>query len=139
LTRLVIDASVWLPGMVGADDSPPARLFEALLRAGFASAACPKLITEVRRGLDRPYFRDRVAPEEADRLVRAITRASIQLRDPRDPPAVLRDPDDDYLVALATTARARAIVTGDKDLLDHPGLHPPALTPRAACELLDLL
>lgn len=124
--------------MVGAEDSPPARLFEALLRTGFESVVCPKLLREVRRGLDRPYFRDRVAPEEADRLVRAITRASIQLRDPRDPPAILRDPEDDYLVALATTARARAIVTGDKDLLDHPGLHPPALIPRAACELLGL-
>lgn len=56
----------------------------------------------------------------------------------RDPPSLLRDPTDDDLVALARTARARAIVTGDKDLLEHPGLHPPALTVRAACELLGL-
>ena len=68
-----------------------------------------------------------------------LARASVQLRDPKDPPPVLRDPTDDYLVALSLTARARAIVTGDKDLLDHPGLHPPALTVRAACEMLGLL
>lgn len=71
--------------------------------------------------------------------MRALTRASVELRDPRSPPAVLRDPADDYLVALATTARVQAMVTGDTDLLDNQGLHPPALTARAASELLGIL
>lgn len=139
MTRLVIDASIWLPAFTGPDDSPPVRLFEALMDSTFEAVACPILLDEVRRGLAKPYFRDRLPAGNADRLMRALTRASVQLRDPRSPPAVLRDPTDDYLVALATTARARAIVTGDKDLLDHQGLHPPALTARAACELLGLL
>jgi predicted nucleic acid-binding protein len=40
------------------------------------------------------------------------------MADPPGPhPAVCRDPDDDYLVALATASRADAIVTGDLDLL----------------------
>jgi uncharacterized protein len=34
---------------------------------------------------------------------------------------VLRDPKDDYLVALARASDAEAIVTGDRDLLEHPG------------------
>ena len=72
-------------------------------------------------------------------MLRFLTQRSVNLRDPRSSPAVLRDPTDDYLVALAITARARAIVSSDKDVLDHPGLHPPALTPREACELLWLL
>jgi hypothetical protein len=33
---------------------------------------------------------------------------------------------------------ADPVVTGDRDLLDHAGLNPPALTVRAACELLDI-
>ena len=52
--------------------------------------------------------------------------------------AILRDPDDDYLVALARGAGAEAIVSGDRDLLDHPGLEPPAIDARRACELLGL-
>lgn len=36
----------------------------------------------------------------------------------------VRDPGDDYLVALARAAGAEAIVTGDRDLLDHEGLVP---------------
>lgn len=58
--------------------------------------------------------------------------------DPTDPPHVLRDPNDDYLLALAASAGAQAIVTGDKDLLEHPGLHPPAITARQAVEQLGL-
>ena len=37
---------------------------------------------------------------------------------------MLRDPDDDYLSALALDANADAIVTGDRDLLDHADLVP---------------
>lgn len=139
MTRLVIDASIWLPAFVGPDDSPPVRLFEALMDATFEAVACPLLLDEVRRGLAKPYFRDRLPAEDAGRLMRALTRATVELRDPRSPRAILRDPTDDYLIALATTARARAIVTGDKDLLDHQGLHPPALTARTACEMLRLV
>lgn len=128
-----------LSGVAGNPERPPGLLLGALYRRRFVAIVCPLLLEEVRRGLDRGYFRDRVTPEEAERVIRFLTNNGIRLRDPRDPPSVLRDPDDDYLVALATTARARAIVTGDKDLLHHPGLHPPALTPRAACELLGVL
>ena len=37
--------------------------------------------------------------------------------DPADPPSVSRDPDDYYLVALATVCGADSLVTGDEDLL----------------------
>lgn len=139
MTRLVIDASALLSGVASSPSSPPGLLLAALYRREFESVVCPILLGEVRRGLGRGYFRDKVEPEMAERVVRFLGQHSIQLRDPRDPPAILRDPNDDYLVALALASRARAIVTGDKDLLNHPGLHPPALTPRAACELLGLL
>jgi uncharacterized protein len=138
LTRVVIDASALLSGIVGNDPSPPARLIDGLFDGHFEAVVCPLLLREVRRGLSRPYFLDRIDPADAERAVREIASASVQLRDPRDPPSVVRDPDDDYLVALALSAGARAIVTGDRDLLDHPGLNPPALTVRAACEMLGL-
>jgi putative PIN family toxin of toxin-antitoxin system len=138
VTRLVIDASAFLSGIVGTDPSPPARLVDALFDGHFESVVCPRLLGEVRRGLTQPYFLKRIDPFDAERAVREIARASIQLRDPREPASVVRDPNDDYLVALALAANARAIVTGDRDLLDHPGLNPPALTVRAACELLEL-
>lgn len=138
MIRLVVDASALLSGIVGVDATPPARLVDALFEGVFESVVCPRLLGEVKRGLTQPYFLARIDPADAERAMREITLGSIQLRDPRDPPSVVRDPTDDYLVALAQTARARAIVTGDRDLLDHPGLNPPAITARAACELLGI-
>ncbi len=51
MTRLVIDASALLSGIVGTDPSPPARLVDALFDGHFESVVCPRLLREVRRGL----------------------------------------------------------------------------------------
>jgi predicted nucleic acid-binding protein len=67
-----------------------------------------------------------------------VEALAIMLPDPVAPPPLLRDARDDYLVALAIGGRADAIVTGDRDLLDHDGLEPPAITPRTACERFGL-
>ena len=83
-------------------------------------------------------LRQRLPAEQASATVDGLTALSVLLSDPTDPPRVLRDPNDDYLLALATAAGAEAIVTGDKDLLDHPGLQPPAITAREALARLGL-
>ena len=36
---------------------------------------------------------------------------------PKVIPAISRDPDDDYLLALAKVGKADILITGDKDLL----------------------
>jgi predicted nucleic acid-binding protein len=43
--------------------------------------------------------------------------------------AVTRDPNDDYLVALAVAAQADALISGDRDLTDLQ-TPVPILTPR---------
>lgn len=51
--------------------------------------------------------------------------------------ALLRDPDDYYLLALAAETGADAIVSGDLDLHDAVGLPVEILTPRDALTRLD--
>jgi predicted nucleic acid-binding protein len=68
--------------------------------------------------------------------VSTIERVAVMLDDPVDPEPVLRDSSDDYLLALARSANAEAIITGDKDLLDHAGLQPPAISAREATDRL---
>jgi putative PIN family toxin of toxin-antitoxin system len=104
------------------------------------SVACPEIIADVREQLaTNPYFRDRLSQRQARELIKAHIAISVMLPDPINPDPILRDADDDLLIPLARTAEADAIVTGDKDLLDHPGgLQPPAITPREACELAGL-
>lgn len=100
---------------------------------------CPRLLAEVERALRKPYFRKRIDDEEIAEAVSVIRDAGIMLPDPTDPPAVLRDPTDDYIVALARGAGADVIVSSDGDLLDHAELSPPAIDPRQACKLLALI
>jgi putative PIN family toxin of toxin-antitoxin system len=101
--------------------------------------ACPRLLAEIERGLRKPYFRERVTDEELTEIVGGIADAARMRADPTRVERLLRDPDDDYLVALARESGAEAIVSGDKDLLDHPGLEPAAIDARSACRLLGLL
>jgi len=44
VTRLVIDASALLSGIVATDPSPPARLVDALFDGHFESVVCPRLV-----------------------------------------------------------------------------------------------
>lgn len=87
----------------------------------------------------KPYFRERMSESERESALAALESAATMLADPVEVERVLRDPDDDYLVSLARESGAEAIVSGDKDLLDHPGLEPPAINARSACKLLGLL
>jgi predicted nucleic acid-binding protein len=89
--------------------------------------------------LAKPYFLARVQAEEAQRIMDAYELVATSLPDPIDPPRVVRDANDDYLVALAKAAEATAIVSGDHDLIHHPDLQPEAIDARAACEMLSLL
>lgn len=97
---------------------------------------CDRLLGEVERGLAKPYFRGHLTDDECDELLRALERVGLHRPDPVAPRAILRDPEDDYLVELADTADAALIVTGDKD---HPDLDPPAVNARTACVRLGLI
>lgn len=134
MKRVVVDPNVLLSALVGKPDAAPAILLDAIHDHAIEMVACPALIVEVRENLDEPYFRALIQKEEAEQTVNAIERVAVMLGDPVDPEPVLRDRSDDYLLALALAGKAEAIVTGDKDLLDHASLRPPAISAREAAD-----
>lgn len=138
MSRLLLDTSVLLSGIVGRPTSPPARLLIGMREGAGELLCCPMIMRELRAGLAKPYFRKRVRPDEAEEIVTALGLVAIMEPDPVHPPTILRDPTDDFLVAVARDRKAEAIVSGDRDLLDHEGLRPPAIDARQACELLGL-
>lgn len=140
MKRLVVDASTLVSGVASRPGGgAPWLILAALLDFEFEAIACPRLIGEFRDALTNEYFRERFDADDLAETVASVDEAAIKYDDPQEIEALLRDPDDDYLVALAREAGADAIVTGDRDLLDHPGLVPQPLDSRAACRLLGLL
>ena len=67
--------------------------------------------------------------------VRALTDGSVEFADSSPMPVVTQDPKDDYLVVLAQTAEAFALVSGDRHVLELD-IRPPVLTPRELLELV---
>jgi uncharacterized protein len=68
--------------------------------------------------LSRPRFAHRTGHQRGAAYVAAFAARSEHHPDPDDPCGHVRDADDDYLVALARAAKADAIVSLDRDLLD---------------------
>ena len=140
MRRLVIDANTLASGSMDPHgESPPCLLYGDLAGARFEAILCPELLGEVTDTLRKPYFLERSGGSGVEDIVAGIAEAGTVLDDPIDVEAILRDPEDDYLLALARQAGAEAIVSGDKHLLDHAGLAPPAVSAREACELLGLI
>ena len=79
---------------------------------------CQQVIEEIRDVFGRERMARFIDQEEASRLLDIIDDRAIMLPDPVDPRALVRDPKDDFLLALAIAADADALVTGDNDLLE---------------------
>lgn len=140
MKRFVVDASTLVSGVASRPGGgPPWLILAALLDFEFEAIVCPRLIGEFRDALTNRYFQERFDADDLAEILANVEEVATEYSDPREIVALLRDPDDDYLLALARNAKANAIVTGDRDLLDHPGLTPRPLDSRAACRLLGLI
>jgi uncharacterized protein len=136
--RVVLDANVLVSAALARDlAAPSVRVFDALLDERIEVVGCPALLGEVASVLGRERLRRYLPIDEARRFVADLAAVMTLAADPAPPhPAVCRDPDDDYLVALARAAGVDALVTGDRDLLELEGVGVAVITPRALVEQL---
>jgi putative PIN family toxin of toxin-antitoxin system len=116
--RLVLDANTALSGLLWG--GPPGRFILAAQRGETEIASSVALLTELRDVLGRDKFARRLTHRGfagvrvfADyvALVTIVAPALIT-------PTILRDPDDDAVLAAALGARADLIVSGDVHLLN---------------------
>lgn len=135
MARVVFDPNVLVSALISRCGAP-AALYLAVTRGRFELVVSPQLLAELERVLARTKFRRYASLKQVRAFVDAVGRLAIPLEDPPAEPDLTPDPGDDYLVALARTSAAEAIVSGDRHLL---GLHdpdPPVLTPRGFLEQL---
>lgn len=137
--RVVADANVFVSAALGRSPaSPSVRIINAALDGRLELAMSPALLAEIVDVLSRPRIRKRISAEDAQLFLADVAAQALMFADPPDPPSVCRDPDDDYLVALAVASGAEVLVSGDDDVLavEPAQVAVEVLTPR---EMVDRL
>ena len=131
--RAVVDVNVLIAGVLSAHGAS-AEILRASRDGLFEFVVSELLLAELQRALGYPKLRKRIPPEKATAFANWVRDHGTLAEDPTGPPPIgSRDPDDDYLLALAISRRAY-LVTGDEDLLvlsdDLPILSPAQFTTR---------
>ena len=124
---MVIDPNVWVSAVINPF-GVPARVVEAVITGKLVAVVSQHLLDELTAVLIRPTFRRWVSVTDAVAFVETLAGYADLYPDPGTPASRTRDPNDDYLVALAEAAVA-VIVSGDADVLD-ADLETPAISPR---------
>ena len=123
---MVIDPNVWVSAVINPYGTP-ARVVEAVAGGAVIAVVTQHLLDELAAVLIRPKFRRWISVADAIAFVESLGGHADLRADPGPPKTRVRDPNDDYLVALADAADA-VIVTGDDDLLAAE-IGPEAITP----------
>lgn len=135
--RVVIDPNVFVSAVI-----TPAGALGPLLSAiddGIVlPVVTPHLVDEVVDVLARPKLSRYVERGAGAAFEQRMKLMAEWHPDSTHPPSVCRDPEDDYLIALALTARAEAVTTGDGDLQAVGDVGVDILTPRQLLTRLGL-
>jgi putative PIN family toxin of toxin-antitoxin system len=139
--RVVADANVLVSAALARSPQAPSVLtLDAALDDRLELITSPLVLQEIAIVLARQRLQKYITAQEAVRFITDLAAQTILTVDPAGPhPAVCRDPHDDYLVALAISSGADALVTGDLDLLaiDPNQLPFAVITPRQLVDRLD--
>lgn len=121
--RLVLDTNVLISATINRDGAPRRLLDRWLMDADYELVVSAQLLDELADVLRRPKLATLISPAEAEALLTKLRADAATFADTVDPPAIVRDPEDDFVLALAAAAGADAVVFGDSDLLE--GENPP--------------
>jgi uncharacterized protein len=138
VARAVLDPGVLVSGLI-SPRAAPAELLRAWRRGDFELIVRPKLLEELDETLQRGKFRHYHTREEARAFVEHLRLNARLERDPDVPVGATPDPDDDYLVGLASSTGSDFLVSGDRHLTELDDPEPPVLTPRAFLDHLHAL
>lgn len=119
--RVLFDANVLISYLLSGDRPTIAvQVVELVFNESLTSLVSQELLDELTRKVTtKRYLAYRIAPPELERLITLLRLLSewVDLGDV-DHPRIVRDRNDDYLIALATLGKADILVSGDRDLLE---------------------
>jgi len=113
--RAVLDPNVLIAALLSPAGAP-AALVLGLFRGVFELVVSEQLLQELSRARAYPKLRARVSEPDAAAFVQLLRSTATVAPDPAVAASRSRDPEDDYLLALAQSTAA-VLVSGDLDLL----------------------
>jgi putative PIN family toxin of toxin-antitoxin system len=135
--RAVVDPGVLVSAFIGRQGSVPDRIVRAWRAGRIELVVSPALLDELSDVLARPKFAGAAREGRAMDFVGALRVGASTVSDQPGTEAITRDPKDDYLVRLARSSAATALVSGDRDLLEANIGDVEVLTPRAFIDRVD--
>lgn len=135
--RVVIDPNVFVSATI-TPNGALGPIIELIDDGTLVPVVSQHLVDEVVDVLGRAKLAKYVKPGAGAAFEEQMHRLGEWHSDIVDPPAVSRDPKDDYLVALALAAGAETITSGDDDLHAADGLGVEVLTPRQLLSRFDI-
>jgi putative PIN family toxin of toxin-antitoxin system len=135
--RVVIDPNVFISATITPNGALGPIL--GLIDDGtLVPVVTQHLVDEVVDVLGRPKLSKYVKPGAGAAFEEQMHRLAEWHADIAEPPAITRDPKDDYLVALALATGVEAVTSGDDDLHAAEDLSVEVLTPRELLTRLGL-
>ena len=136
--RSLLDSNVLISAAI-RPSGPPGQIVRAFLEQdAFELVLSPAIVAEVDRALGSSKIRRYIArPAEARLWLADIAALADLVGDTGRQSHACRDPHDEFVLAAAIEGRARAIVTGDADLLtlvEHEGI--AIVTPKGFLEVI---
>jgi putative PIN family toxin of toxin-antitoxin system len=111
--RVVIDTNLWVSFLIAGDF----KQLETLLFSGrLTILLSEELLDELQATIRKPKLRKYFGPDALTEML-TVFDPYVEIIDVRSEVKVCRDPDDDFLLALAKDGRADYLLTGDSDLL----------------------
>ena len=119
MIRAVVDTSVLVSAFIGDPNAGPGGLVDAWREQRFVLVVSPRLLAELGDVLARPKLERWAGDGRGQAYVDGFAARSEEHADPdRSSSLGVRDPNDDYLVALMRASGADVLVSVDRDLLD---------------------
>jgi putative PIN family toxin of toxin-antitoxin system len=116
--RVTVDSNIVLSAFFWGGN--PRRVLNAARSGAIRIFTSPALLAELADVLSRTRFEQRLieVSSSVDQILDEYQALATIVDAPDTKPIVLRDPDDDAVVACAIASESDVIVSGDRDLLD---------------------
>lgn len=118
--RVLADTNVLISFLLSPGEGGAIRsIFRAFLNNQFTLLLPEKLLNELIASVqNKPRLAKRISAEQLSRFTALLVESAERIAEIEYPiPAVVRDPNDDYVLAYALVGAADYLVTGDRDLL----------------------